>query len=85
VAVAWDACGAVMAAGRCKLTDKDSARFRAVAAALAELHLAAGRLHRLTLEAVNDRLEHADVLEVFRSAIRSARVSEGTEHDRRDR
>jgi hypothetical protein len=75
-AKAWDAIGAVYAV--LKLHPERSGMgstqdWNLLIATLASLSLAASRLHRSTIETINDQRTHADVLELFRAAIRHER------------
>jgi hypothetical protein len=67
-AKSWDAIGVLYGASRVKLT----APIRGVCAALAGLDLAACKLYRKTIRAVNDELGHEAVLNCLRLAYRRA-------------
>jgi len=67
-AKSWDAIGVLYGVSRCKLT----APINGVMAALAGVDLAACRLHRKTIRAVNDELGHEAALNCLRLAWRRA-------------
>lgn len=75
-AAQFDAIGSLIKTCRIDLEDEhDWRRWKEAAPAMFELHSASNRIHRRTLEGVNDDLGHEAVLDVYRAAIRSARIS----------
>ena len=68
----WDAIGAAYKVTGTRLEDGNFPQ--RLGSALAGMQLASVSLHKMSLEAVNDKLGHAHVLEVLRLAWRQART-----------